>query len=322
MAGTTSRKGVTGFTIVELLIVIVVIGILAAITIVAFNGVQNQARVSAIRSDLTNAAKTLETYRFTVNAGVEKYPATQADANFKISPNTTLLYVYNSVANAYCMTASTGTAIYMLTSYDKSPKAGDCSISNGLLGSWPLNGNANDVSGNGRNGTATAVTATNGQNGQTSGAYVFNGSQSVIEMASVPWQTNSFTASAWFSTSASVDMKIVSATGLNPIQAFSSGRVRTCVSTCTEGGPIINDTQWHMVVTVGDGASVRTYLDGNTTPIITQAALVQSSTGVFRIGKDVSVNTMTFNGTIDDVRMYNRVLSLDDIQTLYAAGAR
>ncbi|HCH34628.1 MAG: hypothetical protein UY35_C0023G0006 [Candidatus Saccharibacteria bacterium GW2011_GWC2_48_9] len=38
------RYGKNGFTIVELLIVIVVIGILAAITIVAFNGVQERAR--------------------------------------------------------------------------------------------------------------------------------------------------------------------------------------------------------------------------------------------------------------------------------------
>lgn len=37
-----------GFTIVELLIVIVVIGILAAITIVAYNGVQDRARASSI----------------------------------------------------------------------------------------------------------------------------------------------------------------------------------------------------------------------------------------------------------------------------------
>ena len=42
-----------GFTIVELLIVIVVIGILAAITIVAFNGVQNKAMIGAAQSAAT-----------------------------------------------------------------------------------------------------------------------------------------------------------------------------------------------------------------------------------------------------------------------------
>ena len=42
-----------GFTIVELLIVIVVIAILAAITIVAFNGIQQRAKNSAIQADLS-----------------------------------------------------------------------------------------------------------------------------------------------------------------------------------------------------------------------------------------------------------------------------
>ena len=43
-----------GFTIVELLIVIVVIGILASITIVAFNGIQSRANDTAVQSDLRN----------------------------------------------------------------------------------------------------------------------------------------------------------------------------------------------------------------------------------------------------------------------------
>lgn len=41
----------TGFTIVELLIVIVVIGILAAITMVTYTGVQNRAKTAAAQSD-------------------------------------------------------------------------------------------------------------------------------------------------------------------------------------------------------------------------------------------------------------------------------
>lgn len=48
-----------GFTIVELLIVIVVIGILAAISIVAYNGIQQRARDANRRSNVDNIAKTI-----------------------------------------------------------------------------------------------------------------------------------------------------------------------------------------------------------------------------------------------------------------------
>lgn len=49
-----------GFTIVELLIVIVVIAILAAISIVAYNGIQQRARDTARKSDLASLAKALQ----------------------------------------------------------------------------------------------------------------------------------------------------------------------------------------------------------------------------------------------------------------------
>ena len=51
-----------GFTIVELLIVIVVIAILAAISIVAYNGIQQRARDSQRQSDIATIAKALELY--------------------------------------------------------------------------------------------------------------------------------------------------------------------------------------------------------------------------------------------------------------------
>lgn len=61
-----------GFTIVELLIVIVVIGVLAAIVIVAFNGVQNRAKNAQVISDINGANKKLQLYF----AEFGKYPNT------------------------------------------------------------------------------------------------------------------------------------------------------------------------------------------------------------------------------------------------------
>lgn len=56
------RKSMSGFTIVELLVVIVVIAILASISMVAFNGVQQRARDSQRKSDIATIQKVLAIY--------------------------------------------------------------------------------------------------------------------------------------------------------------------------------------------------------------------------------------------------------------------
>ncbi len=66
-----------GFTIVELLIVIVIIAILAAIGFVAYNGIQYRSKTSALSSELTTMGKQIELY-FAEN---DKYPTTSSSHN-------------------------------------------------------------------------------------------------------------------------------------------------------------------------------------------------------------------------------------------------
>ena len=80
-----------GFTSVELLIVIVVIGILAAVSIVAYNGITNSARDASVLSDAESVAG--EVVRYAVkNDGqygeaVEWYSGGSANANVNFTPS-------------------------------------------------------------------------------------------------------------------------------------------------------------------------------------------------------------------------------------------
>jgi len=62
------RKAQRGFTIVELLIVIVIIAILATVVIVAYNGIQSRAYDSRRLSDMQDIQKTIEAYKVTNGA--------------------------------------------------------------------------------------------------------------------------------------------------------------------------------------------------------------------------------------------------------------
>ncbi len=77
-------KSVRGFTIVELLIVIVVIAILAAITIVAYNGIQSRARDTQRASDISVLLKGLENYR-TINGAYPTATPTAGDGGWESS---------------------------------------------------------------------------------------------------------------------------------------------------------------------------------------------------------------------------------------------
>jgi len=96
-----------GFTIVELLIVIVVIAILAAITIVAYTGIQDGARQSSLQSSASQAAKKIANYAVD---NLDRYP--QDEAAFitatSISDTSDIDYVYlvSPDRTHYCISAT------------------------------------------------------------------------------------------------------------------------------------------------------------------------------------------------------------------------
>lgn len=109
-----------GFTIVELLIVIVIIGILAAITIVAYNGIQNRARTAAVTSSLAGAAKQLELSK--VETGT--YPS--SGSGLKKADDVEFQYAYTSSSDSYCLTATKDSISYKIQSTAQTPVQGGC----------------------------------------------------------------------------------------------------------------------------------------------------------------------------------------------------
>ncbi len=101
----------SAFTIVELLVVIVVIGILAAITIVSYTGISQKAVVSSLQSDLGSAKKQLSLYYTDHSSYPTSIDATTncpkdsggtPDTNYCLKPSSGNAYTYlpNNTTNA------------------------------------------------------------------------------------------------------------------------------------------------------------------------------------------------------------------------------
>ena len=109
-----------GFTIVELLVVIVVIGILAAITIVSYTGISSKATVASLQSDLASAKNQLQMYYTEYGY----YPTVPLTNNCPTAPSI--------VDNRYCLKPSgSNTFTYSTLGVTTNPQSFALQSSNG-----------------------------------------------------------------------------------------------------------------------------------------------------------------------------------------------
>lgn len=116
-------QGRDGFTIVELLIVIVVLAVLATIIAISYRAVMDNAAQKAVQADAQTMATQLSKYKAKTGAypgaltALENVPGTQA----------TFQYTYNAGAGTYCLTATISEASAYVASGSLEAKDGKCS---------------------------------------------------------------------------------------------------------------------------------------------------------------------------------------------------
>lgn len=188
----------------------------------------------------------------------------------------------------------------------------------GLVAYYPLNGNANDYSGNGNNGTVNGAVVATGKNQQ---CYSFNGTSDYI-VASPPsnGQTLSFFCNLVSNTD-SDDVPLIYGTtssGKNLMIYFrsSSHLVRIFGWGLDKDTGFIKDLNtWHLWTITSTGTEVYLYRDGIADNLNPYSASISITDNSLIIGRG-NINTYS-NCLIQDVRIYNRALTAQEIKIMY-----
>lgn len=144
-----------GFTIVEMVIVIIVIGILAGISVLGYGAWRTGAAVKVVKSDLIQAVSAMENSRTFEDAG---YP-TELPTNFEASEDVTLSLGSRPGGKSYCVqgvSAEAPSKIYYMSNKQYEPKEGTCTITSSTFVGGPSTGYVNGV------GTAATFTRIEG----------------------------------------------------------------------------------------------------------------------------------------------------------------
>jgi hypothetical protein len=210
--------------------------------------------------------------------------------------------------------------------------------SNGLIGWWPFNGDANDLSVNGNHGTVNGPVLIADRCGNQQRAYYFDGLDDIITAnPNLPTGSAPRTITSWFNTSASFipssqfpNMQHIVGWG-NPLSGpiifnqwvmapsggayFESGSSGNIMSSTS----IVNNGNWHFFALTYNGAQskVYMYIDGVLEDSTANVTL-NTAQSFLGIGNCPFANT-PFLGMIDDIGIWNRQLNNFEILNLYNA---
>jgi hypothetical protein len=204
------------------------------------------------------------------------------------------------------------------------------------LAYYPFNGNANDESGNGNNGTVNGATLTTDRCGNANSAFSFDGSSNNYincgHSSSFNFDT-AFTFTAWIyptTTEAGVIFMKWKYGVEDKYLWMRDQQIHFYLFDCFDSNQLASNTipinQWIFVVATYDGTSAKIYINGVLDVSKTASGNVNDSTADLYIGYNMSGRTYnyevyeSFNGKIDDIYIYNQALSAQEIADLYSNG--
>ena len=202
----------------------------------------------------------------------------------------------------------------------------DTDLGWGLVAYYPFNGNANDMSGNGNNGTVDGATLTADRHGKANSAYYFDG-QSRIEVPnsnSLKSMMNDYSISLWTKSSENMLSPLCKSSYLDYPIHFRISIVDKMVEAIANGNNfqftnLWQINQWNHIALIYSGDICRLFLNNNevASPVVSQGKYPYSIDNILYIGQDPHGWMEHHIGEIDDIRIYNRALTSDELNALY-----
>ena len=201
--------------------------------------------------------------------------------------------------------------------------------SGNLVAFYPFNGNANDESGNGNNGTVYQASLVSDRFNNPNSAYKFDGVNDYIQISNstILNFSNSITVSFWIKVNEFFDREAYPLSHGNwenrwKVSITNKG-IRWTVKTTTGVKDLDSETELKLdslynVVVLYDGSDYEIYINGKLNALTTFSGSILSTTIDFMIGQVLpGDNQYNFKGVLDDIRIYDYTLSYNEIGKLY-----